>query len=354
MTSGTAKTEQVKTLQWLNNRLRLLDQTLLPDCEHFIELRRWTEVVSAITSMQVRGAPAIGIAGAYAVALAAQEFKDLPFPVFSAKLEEAASEISKARPTAVNLSWAVSSVMKASQVGSNAKQVEQILISEAQNRQHEELRANRAIGEEGSYFIPYDATVLTHCNTGALATTGFGTALGVIRTAWEKGNLKNVIATETRPLFQGARLTAWELAKIGIPTTLIVDSAAASVLQNGKVSAVIVGADRIAANGDVANKIGTYGLAILAKAHEVPFYVAATMNTVDRETLSGTDIVVEERPSQEVSSPMGISTTPEGVDVFNPAFDVTPACYVTAIVTEKGTFTPPYIKSFVDGAVRHG
>ena len=354
MTSGTTKTEQVKALQWLDNRLRLLDQTLLPACVHFVELRRWTEVVSAITSMRVRGAPAIGLAGAYAVALAAQEFKDLPFPVFNAKLAKAASEISKARPTAVNLSWAVSYVMKASQVGSNTEQVVKILISEAENLEHTELRANRAIGEEGSSLIPYGATVMTHCNSGALATAGYGTALGVIRTAWEKGNLKSVIATETRPLFQGARLTAWELVQIGIPTTLIVDSAAASVLEGGQVSAVIVGADRIAANGDVANKIGTYGLAILAKAHGVPFYVAATMNTVDRETPSGSHIVVEERPSEEVSSPMGVSTTPNGINIFNPAFDVTPASYVTAIVTEKGIFTHPYIESFAAGANRHG
>ena len=354
MASGMAKTEEIKTLQWLSNRLRLIDQTLLPSRKHFIELRRWTEVVGAITSMQVRGAPAIGLAGAYAVVLAAQEFKDLPFPVFTTKLLEAASEISGARPTAVNLSWAVSSVMKAAQVGTTPADVADILSAKAQKLEHEELMANRAIGEEGSRFISYGATVMTHCNSGALASPGYGTAMGVIRTSWEQGNLKRVITTETRPLFQGARLTAWELVQIGIPTTLIVDSAAASVLESGQVAAVFVGADRIAANGDVANKIGTYGLAILAEAHHVPFYVAATMGTIDLGTPSGSDIVVEERPSEEVRSPMGVLTSPDRVDVFNPAFDVTPARYVTAIITERGTFSPPYEDSFLAGVEKHG
>ena len=354
MASETAKSYEVKSLQWLNNRLRLLDQTLLPSCVHYIELERWTQVVSAITSMRVRGAPVVGLAGAYAVVLAAQEFKDLPFETFCAQLSKAASEISEARPTAVSLSWAVSSVMKAAEVAIDTEHALRILLSEAESIEREELKANHDIGENGSALIPYDATVMTHCNAGALATAGYGTALGVVRTAWAQGKLKNVITTETRPLFQGARLTAWELNQAGIPTTLIIDSAAASVLQSGQVSAVIVGADRIAANGDVANKIGTYGLAILAKAHGVPFYVAATMNTLDLDTATGSQIVVEKRSPDEIKSPMGITISPDETDVFNPAFDVTPASYVTAIITEIGTFRAPYNDSFAAGIEKNG
>lgn len=353
MTSETAKSYEVKSLQWLNNRLRLLDQTLLPSCVHYIELERWTQVVNAITSMQVRGAPVVGLAGAYAVVLAAQEFKDLSFAEFSAQLSKAAVEISTARPTAVNLSWAVSSVMKAAEVAIDTDDVLRILLSRAESIEREELNANHDIGDNGSALIPYDATVLTHCNTGALATAGYGTALGVIRTAWAQGKLKKVITTETRPLFQGARLTAWELAQAGIPTTLIIDSAAAPVLQSGQVSAVLVGADRIAANGDVANKIGTYGLAILAKAHGVPFYVAATMSTLDLDTATGSQIVVENRSPEEIRSPMGVTVSPDETTVFNPAFDITPAGYVTAIITESGIFRAPYYNSFVAGIEKY-
>ena len=354
MTSGATKTNEVRALEWTNNRLRLLDQTLLPTRVHYVELERWPQVVTAITSMQVRGAPALGVAGAYGVVLAAQELKGLPFDEFREKLASAATSIAEARPTAVNLAWAVSCAMKAAASATNTTQAVERLLAEAQRIEREDIEANHAIGEHGSALLPEDATVMTHCNAGALATAGYGTALGVIRTAWAQGKLKGVIATETRPLLQGARLTAWELTQAGIPTTLIVDSAAASVLRSGVVSAIVVGADRIAANGDVANKIGTYGLAVLARAHDVPFYVAAPMSTVDLETPTGAQIVVEERGPEEVSSPLGVQAAPAEVSIFNPAFDVTPAEYVTAILTEKGAFTAPYSDSLRTGAPNRG
>jgi methylthioribose-1-phosphate isomerase len=354
LTSGATKTKEVKALEWTNNRLRLLDQTLLPIKVEYAELEHWPQVVTAITSMQVRGAPALGLAGAYAVVLAAQELKDLPFAEFQENLASAASSIAKARPTAVNLAWAVSCVLKAAAPATGARQAIELLLMEAQTIEREDIEANHSIGEHGSQLLPLDATVMTHCNAGALATAGYGTALGVIRTAWAQGKLKGVIATETRPLLQGARLTAWELTQSGIPTTLIVDSAAASVMRSGKVSAIIVGADRIAANGDVANKIGTYGLAVFAKAHNVPFYVAAPMSTVDLDTPTGAQIVVEERGPEEVSSPLGVQAAPAEVSIFNPAFDVTPAEYVTAIITEKGVFTAPYGGFLHAGVQTHG
>jgi len=341
-------------LDWTNNRLRLLDQTLLPTRVEYHELDRWPQVVTAITSMQVRGAPALGVAGAYATVLAAQEFKSLPFPDFLTKLAIAASSIAEARPTAVNLEWAVSCVLEAAKPATDAAEAVELLLEAAKTIEREDIKANHAIGGHGSALIPAGATLMTHCNAGALATAGYGTALGVIRTAWAQGKLKGVIATETRPLLQGARLTTWELTQAGIPTTLIVDSAAASVMRSGKVSAIVVGADRIAANGDVANKIGTYSLAVLAKAHNIPFYVAAPMSTVDLETPTGDQIVVEERAPGEVSSPQGVKAAPDEVGIFNPAFDVTPAEYVSAIITENGAFTAPYSDSLQVGAKSRG
>jgi methylthioribose-1-phosphate isomerase len=354
LTSGVTKSKEVRALEWTNKRLRLLDQTLLPTRVQYTELEHWPEVVTAIRSMQVRGAPALGVAGAYAVVLAAQELKDLPLDEFREKLQAAASSIAEARPTAVNLAWAVSCTMSAASSAASAAETIKLLLTEAQTIEREDIEANHSIGEHGALLLPQDATVMTHCNAGALATAGYGTALGVIRTAWAQGKLKGVIATETRPLLQGARLTTWELTQDGIPTTLIVDSAAASVLRSGKVSAIVVGADRIAANGDVANKIGTYGLAVLAKAHNVPFYVAAPMSTVDLATATGDQIVVEERASEEVSSPQGVQAAPDEVGIYNPAFDVTPAEYVCAIITERGAFTSPYNESLTSGAQNRG
>lgn len=354
MTSGVTTTKEVRALEWTNNRLRLLDQTLLPTKVEYAELEHWPQVVTAITSMQVRGAPALGVAGAYAVVLAAQELQSLPLSEFREKLTLAAATIAEARPTAVNLAWAVSCTMDAGSSATDTSQAINLLLAEAQKIEREDIEANHAIGEHGSALIPKGATMMTHCNAGALATAGYGTALGVIRTAWAQGKLKGVIATETRPLLQGARLTTWELTQAGIPTTLIVDSAAASVLRSGRVSAIVVGADRIAANGDVANKIGTYGLAVLAKAHNVPFYVAAPMSTVDLDTPSGDQIVVEERAPGEVSSPQGVKAAPDEVGIFNPAFDVTPADYVSSIITEHGAFTAPYGDSLRVGAKNRG
>ena len=270
-------------------------------------------------------------------------------PAFREELAEAAAQLAAARPTAVNLPWAVARTLRAADGAADAADAVERTLREAQAIESEDLQANMAIGAYGAALLPQGARVLTHCNTGALATAGYGTALGVVRAAWEQGVLAGVVATETRPLLQGARLTAWELTQEGIPTTLIVDGAAATVLRNEGISAVIVGADRIAANGDVANKIGTYALAVLARAHGVPFYVAAPSSTVDMATPSGDAITVEERAATEVTAPGGVQAAPDGVDVFNPAFDVTPAELVTAIITERGVLSPPYTASLRAG-----
>ncbi len=341
----TAKTEKVRSLEWTGSRLRVLDQRLLPTHVEYAELERWQDVVSAIQSMQVRGAPAIGVAGAYGVVLAARALCDLAVPAFREELVEAAGQLAAARPTAVNLPWAVARTLRAADGAADAADAVERALREAQAIEAEDLQANMAIGAYGAALLPQGARVLTHCNTGALATAGYGTALGVVRAAWEQGVLASVVATETRPLLQGARLTAWELTQEGIPTTLIVDGAAASVLRNNGISAVVVGADRIAANGDVANKIGTYGLAVLARAHDVPFYVAAPSSTIDMATPSGDAITVEERAGTEVTAPGGVQVAPDGVAVLNPAFDVTPAELVSAIITEQGVFTSPYSES---------
>ena len=341
----TARTGRVRPLEWTGARLRLLDQRLLPARVEFVELERWGDVVVAIQSMQVRGAPAIGVAGAYGLVLAARELSTLPVPQFREALARASESLAAARPTAVNLPWAVARTLRAAESVASPTDAAEQMLREAEAIEAEDVAANRAIGAHGAALLPSGARVLTHCNTGALATAGHGTALGIVRTAWEQGKLSEVVATETRPLLQGARLTAWELAQDGIPTTLIVDGAAASVLRDGGIAAVVVGADRIAANGDVANKIGTYGLAVLAKAHGVPFYVAAPSSTVDLSTPTGEAITVEERDPSEVSAPLGVQAAPDGVAVSNPAFDVTPAELVTAIVTERGVHTPPYAET---------
>lgn len=335
----------MKSLQWTGGRLRLLDQRLLPARVEFVELERWQDVESAIQSMQVRGAPAIGVAGAYGVALAARALAHLDLAPFREQLSAAAAMLAAARPTAVNLPWAVARTLRATESAATPSEAAEAALREAEAIEEEDLRANMAIGAHGAALLPQGARVLTHCNTGSLATAGYGTALGVVRAAWEQGKLAGVVATETRPLLQGARLTAWELVQEGIPATLIVDGAAASVLRDGGIAAVIVGADRIAANGDVANKIGTYSLAVLAKAHDVPFYVAAPSSTVDLDTPTGAAITVEEREPSEVSAPLGVQAAPDGVAVSNPAFDVTPAELVTAIISEHGVHTPPYTES---------
>jgi methylthioribose-1-phosphate isomerase len=332
----------VQSLQWSHGSLRILDQTRLPAETAHLLLERWQDVVEAVQKLRVRGAPAIGIAGAYGVVLAAQEYAGLAPEEFWPRLDRAARKIAQARPTAVNLGWAVERTIRA---GEGVEQPGEALLrlqAEAEAIHREDAAANERIGQHGAALIPRNSTVLTHCNTGSLATSGIGTALGVVRTAWAQGRVERVIVTETRPLLQGARLTAWELAQDRIPMTLIVDGAAAHVMRQGGVAAVIVGADRIAANGDVANKVGTYSLAVLARAHGVPFYVAAPVSTVDLETPTGADIPIEERAGEEVAFFAGVATAPAGVAVSNPAFDVTPAELVTAIVTEAGVVRPPY------------
>jgi methylthioribose-1-phosphate isomerase len=299
-------------------------------------------VVEAIQALRVRGAPAIGVAAAYGLVLAAQEYATNRPAEFRRRLVEAARQIAQARPTAVNLPWAVRRTLQAAHEATAPGEAAARLLAEAQAIHQEEVAANQRIGEHGAALVPPQATLLTHCNTGTLATVGSGTALGIVRAAWSQGKVRRVIVTETRPLLQGARLTTWELLQEGIPVTLVVDGAAGHLLRQGDVTAIVVGADRIAANGDVANKVGTYTLAVLARAHGVPFYVAAPASTVDLETLSGAAIPIEERGASEVTSWAGVPTAPQGVMVCNPAFDVTPAELVTAIVTEGGTVRPPY------------
>jgi len=323
--------------------VHLIDQRLLPRQEMVVECRTHKDLAVAIRDMVVRGAPAIGISAAFGIALGAQELLDVAHPgTFLAEMEKMAQTISETRPTAVNLFWAISRMrpLWTSLAAHSPKERSEALFMEAQSIKDDDIARNRKIGAFGQALLPDSATVLTHCNAGALATGGYGTALGVIRGAVEAGKSIRVFADETRPYLQGARLTAYELISDGIPTTLITDSMAAMVMSQGKVNAVIVGADRIAANGDTANKIGTYGLAVLAKEHGIPFYVAAPFSTIDVSTPTGKTIPIEERSSREVTHSGETRIAPEGVSVYNPAFDVTPASYITAIITEKGVFSP--------------
>jgi methylthioribose-1-phosphate isomerase len=326
-------------IEWLpGGRVRLIDQTRLPREELYLETSDYRDLARAIRQMQVRGAPLIGITTAYALALAAREAaageKDVP-----AALRQAAAELRATRPTAANLAWALDRMLH---LAEGATDIPAALESEAIRIHQEDIAACRRIGANGAALLPAGVSLLTHCNTGSLATGGYGTALGVVRAAWEQGKLRHVYATETRPLLQGARLTAWELQRDGIPFTLIVDSAAGQLLRRSLAGAVVVGADRIAANGDVANKVGTYSLAALARENGVPCYVAAPASTIDLGTPSGDHIPIEERAAEEVTTLAGVPTAPEGIVAANPAFDLTPAQYVTAIITENGVARPPY------------
>lgn len=335
----------IRPIAWVDGSVRIIDQTLLPHREEWLDLHDCREVVAAIREMRIRGAPAIGVAGAYAIALAAAELAEGSMPDFLASLEEAASEVRDARPTGANLAWAVDRMLCVARRADAPSTAVHALVDEARSIQEEDESANRAIGRYGAALLPRDGTVLTHCNAGALATGGFGTALGVVTTAWEDGRVARVLATETRPFLQGARLTAWELAKAGIDASLIADSAAGHMMQTGKVQAVVTGADRIAANGDVANKIGTYPLAVLARENGIPFYVAAPTSTLDLSLASGSEIVIEQRPPSEVTDFGGVRVAAEGIDALNPAFDVTPHGYVTAIITECGVAHAPYAQA---------
>jgi methylthioribose-1-phosphate isomerase len=333
----------IKTLEWTSDGVRFIDQTRLPAEEVYVTCRDYREVGEAIRTMVVRGAPAIGVAAAMGVALGVKHSHAGDIEALRADFEKIASTIGETRPTAVNLFWAIRRMREKLELlaGQRVPEIVAALIQEAQQMHLEDIAANRAMGRYGAMLLPESGGVLTHCNAGALATCGYGTALGVIRAAIESGKNIHVFADETRPFLQGARLTAWELVKDGIPTTVIADNMAGSMMRQGRIKAAVVGADRIAANGDVANKIGTYSVAVLAKEHGIPFYVAAPWSTVDLNTPSGEEIPIEHRSAVEITHHGGRQMTPNGVSVENPAFDVTPAGYVTAIVTERGIARPP-------------
>lgn len=337
----------IQTLEWTDSGVRFIDQTKLPVEETYVTCTTCEQVADAIRTMIVRGAPAIGVAAAMGIALGVKKSKAETVGDLKRDFDHACEAIRQTRPTAVNLFWAIRRMQNKFETlrVRPLPQIKQALIEEAQRMHAEDIAANQAMGRFGATLMPATGGVLTHCNAGALATCGYGTALGVIRAAIEQGKKINVYADETRPFLQGSRLTAWELVKDGIPTTLISDNMSASIMRQGKISAIVVGADRIAANGDVANKIGTYGVAVLAKEHEIPFYVAAPFSTIDLDTPDGSKIPIEERNRQEVTHIAGKAIAPEGVRVENPAFDVTPAKYVTAIVTERGIARAPYGES---------
>lgn len=341
---------QIDVIRWLpEGRLLLLDQTRLPREEAYVECADERQVAEAIASMRVRGAPAIGIAAAYGMALAAWNApEDEPREALLARLRGAREVLCASRPTAVNLQWAVDRVLAAASESDARDDLRQAVLDAALRIHADQLAADEQMGALGAQLLPDEGAVLTHCNTGALATGGRGTALGVVRAAWERGMRLHVFVDETRPRLQGARLTAWEIARLGIPFTLLVDGAAGMLLQSGQIDAVLVGADRIALNGDVANKVGTYLLALAAREADVPFYVVAPVSTVDLATPVGNLIPIEERDPGEVLFVDGVRVAPDGVAVFNPAFDVTPAGLVTAIVTERGVARPPYEVSLAE------
>jgi methylthioribose-1-phosphate isomerase len=334
----------IAPVRWSGDRLLLLDQTRLPGEELTREYRRWEDVAEAIRSLVVRGAPAIGVVAAFGVALAARESRAENFDELLADLETALKGLAATRPTAVNLFWALDRMRRTvlAARGQAIGPVRERLLAEARAILEEDVACNRALGDHGATLVASGARILTHCNAGALATAGYGTALGVIRSAHAQGKVALVWVDETRPVMQGSRLTAWECDRDGIPHRLIADVAAASLMARGEVDLVVTGADRIAANGDTANKIGTYGLAVLARHHGVPFYVAAPSSTIDPALASGAEIPIEERDGEEVRRLGAQQTAPLRTPVYNPAFDVTPASLITAIVTERGIFRPPY------------
>jgi methylthioribose-1-phosphate isomerase len=333
----------IRTIEWKNGRVRMIDQRLLPGEEIYREYSDYEEVAKAIEDMVIRGAPAIGVAAAMGIALGMQSVRSNPDQHF----QKICERMSKTRPTAVNLFWAIERMKRiyAQLHGLPLEEIQGQLILEAQKVLVEDIEANRKMGNFGNELIPEQASILTHCNAGALATGGFGTALGVIRAAVEHGKKIQVFADETRPFLQGARLTAWELHQDKIPVTLITDNMAGYFMQQKNVDLVIVGADRIAGNGDVANKIGTYSVAVLANANKIPFYVAAPLSTVDLSLNSGTQIPIEERTAKEVVEIHGKRTAPDGIEVRHPAFDVTPNELISAIITDKGIARAPYTES---------
>ena len=344
-----------QTIEWTAEGVRLIDQRKLPRQEEYCVCRTHGEVAEAIRTMVVRGAPAIGVAAAMGIALGVRQSQAASVSALRQEVARMCDEMAATRPTAVNLFWAIGRMRtlfdELADAGADLNAIRERLQAEAKIMKEEDIAANRALGDFGAAFVASGKTVMTVCNAGALATAGYGTALGVIRSAVRAGKNVDVLALETRPFLQGARLTAWELQKDKIPTTLITDNMAGHFLHSGRVGCVVVGADRIAANGDVANKIGTYAVAVLAKENGVPFYVAAPLSTVDLATPDGAAIPIEQRPAQEVTAIQGVAIAPEGIAVKNPAFDVTPHVYVSAIITEQGAALPPYSESL--GRFRH-
>jgi methylthioribose-1-phosphate isomerase len=335
----------ITPVRWVDDHLVLVDQTRLPQAEVEREYRRWEDVADAIRTLVVRGAPAIGVTAAFGVALAARASAATRFDALLTDLETAIKGLAATRPTAVNLFWALER-MRRTALASQDRPVDEVracLLREAQVILDEDVSANRAMGDHGAGLVPAAARILTHCNAGALATAGYGTALGVVRSAHAQGKVALVWVDETRPVMQGSRLTAWEMVREGIPHRLVADTVAGSLMARGQVDLVVTGADRIAANGDTANKIGTYALAVLARHHGVPFYVAAPFSTIDPALASGAEIPIEERDAGEVRRVGNQVTAPETSPVYNPAFDVTPGSLITAIVTERGVYRPPYV-----------
>jgi methylthioribose-1-phosphate isomerase len=337
------------TVEWQDDAIVMIDQRKLPGAEVYVKCRTAPEVARAIKTMVIRGAPAIGVSAAMGLALGMKKSRATGTARFAAEFQKTCDLLASTRPTAVNLFWAIDRMKKcfgaAVQAGASVDEIKGRLESEARDIHDEDVAACRAMGRFGGELVPEKARILTHCNAGALATAGYGTALGVIRGAIELGKQVSVFADETRPFLQGARLTAWELTHDGIDTTVITDNMAATFMRQGMIDLVVVGADRIAANGDVANKVGTYGVAVLAREHGIPFYVAAPSSTLDLATASGAGIPIEERPDREVTHIGTTRITPELAKIRNPAFDVTPARYVTAIITERGVWRAPYEES---------
>jgi methylthioribose-1-phosphate isomerase len=339
----------IPTLEWLPTGVNFLDQTKLPLEETYVLATDYKQVATVIRDMIVRGAPAIGVSAAMGMAIGIDRSEATSLDELTKEVAEIDAHLAATRPTAVNLFWGIAEIHSLyndlAARNTPIPEIKAAVIARALEMYDEDIAACKLMGTNGAALLPKQGTVLTHCNAGALATCGYGTALGVIRAAVEAGHNINVFADETRPYLQGARLTAWELMKDNIQTTVLCDNMAASLMYQGKIQAVIVGADRIAANGDVANKIGTYGVAILAKEHGIPFYVAAPWSTIDIETAHGDLIPIEQRAASEVTHSNGKQMTPDGVGIENPAFDVTPAKYITAIITERGVLTAPYNQS---------
>ncbi len=346
----------MRSVWWEEGAVHILDQTRLPQETIILECTDYREVARAIRTMQIRGAPALGIAAAMGMALAAFQAQNMQKEAFGQFMDRAAAELASTRPTAVNLFWALNEMKRQLPTGGEMEpcQIATLMVAQACALAERDVEVNQCLGQTGASLVPRGGRMLTHCNAGAMATGGYGTALGVARAAWAQQRLAGVIACETRPLLQGARITAWELMQDGIDVTLITDNAAGAIMAQGRVDLVVVGADRIAANGDVVNKIGTYSLALLAQAHGLPFYVAAPCSTIDASLSRGSLITIEERGEEEVTVFAGQTVAPAGVPVMNPAFDLTPAHLVCGIVTELGVVYPPYEESIAQVLERSG